>query len=357
MSALSISLAVGPYDRTKALTDGRVSVEGVDLNPMVLHPAEIFLRMSNGAEFDVAEMSLGAYTIGLSRGDDRFVAIPVFPSRAFRHRDMFVTAADGHGGETLRGGRIGVHRLHMTATIWQRGVLSDAMGIQPQDVKWVQAGVHQAGVVPGRIRLRVPEGVTIDTEPERSIDQMLCTGELTAALLSHPPASFTAGDPRIQRMFPDPIKVETDYFLETGVFPIMHVVVIRRSLHEAHPWLASTLTKAFSEAKQLGYDDSANQGYSPHMMPFFDLHQARERALLGGDFYPYGVEANRPTLEAFLRHCRDQGLLTQPLTADDLFIDGVMLSDEVDAIDTPGATPGPDDPDPAEKPGETWRWD
>lgn len=358
MTGLPLSLAIGPYDRARALLDGRVRPEGVELRPLALHPAETFLRMCNGVEFDVAEMSLGAYTIGVARGDDRFVAIPVFPSRAFRHRDIYVSrAGEPVGPERLRGARIGVHRLHMTATIWQRAILQEELGIAQSEVTWVQAGVHKPGAVPGRIRIRVPDGITIQTERGHSIDEMLRGGHLAAALLSHPPHSFTTGDQRVGRLFEDPERVETDYYLRTRTYPIMHVVVLRRTVYERDPWLASTLTKAFTQAKWLGRQDSANAGYSPHMAPFFDLHQERAEALFGGDLYPYGLEQNRHVLEAFLRHCVDQHLLERTPTLGDLFPAEVMVSGELDAVGGADARPGPDEPGPGERPGETWRWD
>ncbi|MPZ52681.1 MAG: ABC transporter substrate-binding protein, partial [Acidimicrobiia bacterium] len=252
MTPLRLSLAVGDYDRTRALFDGRVTPAGTDLTTIPVPSAETFVRMLQYEEFDAAEMSLGAYASLVSRGDERFVGIPVFPSRMFRHRDIFVSSGSGisHPSE-LSERRVGIRRYHMTALVSQRGTLSDEHGIRPDQIKWVRAGIERAGAIPSRVALRLPAGVRIDKVTDRTIDDMLISGELHAGLLNFSPPSFRRGDPRIRRLFTNPREVENEYWRRTGIFPIMHLVVVHRRVHDHAPWVAQSLMHAFEQSKNL----------------------------------------------------------------------------------------------------------
>lgn len=321
MSACRLSLAMGDYDRTRAIFDGSVTAAGIDLIPIAVRSAETFVRMLVHEEFDVAEMSLGAFSNLVSRGDDRFVGIPVFPSRMFRHRDIFVSSASGitEPGE-LVGRRVGIRRYHMTALVWQRGMLADEYGIRPEDIEWVSAGIASAGPIPPRVALRLPKGVHIERVTDRTIDDMLVSGDLDAGFLNFSPPSFRLGDTRIRRLFEDPRAAESAYWRRTGIFPIMHLVVMKRSVYEAAPWTAQSLLHAFDEAKNAAVERMLHtHGTSPSMLPFFHLDVEEALGDETPDFWPSGVAANRTSLETLLRYVAEQGITERVVSVDELF--------------------------------------
>ena len=317
---LRLTLAAGHYDRTEALRDGRVRPEGVDLTYLMLPVEEIFWRMAQYREFDVAEFSLGGYLVRRGRGADDLIAIPAFLSRFFRHSGVFVHAAAGiERPEDLRGKRVGVPEYQMTAAVWVRGFLSDDYGVRPQDVEWVQGGLEDPGRIP--FEPAEPPGVTVGFAPaDRSLAQMLAAGEIDALVTARTPSTFDRRGGPVRRLFADPWAVERDYYQRTGVFPIMHTVAIKREVLDADPWVASTLFKAFSEAKDLALADLTQTSALPISLPFLVAHAYETTALMGDDFWPYGVEeANRQALETFVRYMHEQGLIPQPMPIESLF--------------------------------------
>jgi len=321
MTRLAVSLAIGDYDRTRALFDGRVSAEGIDLTVLSVRSAETFVRMIRHEEFDASEMSLAAYASLIARGDDRFVGIPVFPSRMFRHRDLFVSTVSGITEPSqLVGARVGIRRYHMTALVWQRGVLSDEYSITPDQIRWVSAGIERSGSIPARVALRLPDGVEIEKVIDRTIDEMLLAGELDAGFLNFSPPSFRAGDPRIRRLFQDPRQVEIEYWRRTGIFPIMHLVVVHRRVFDRAPWVVQSLMHSFEEAKEIAMRDLLHtSGTSPSMLPFFHLEAEAALDLAGSSLWPAGVSANRPTLETLLRYAAEQGVAERLVAVEELF--------------------------------------
>ena len=316
---LRITLAAGHYDRTEALRDGRVRPEGIDLTYLMLPVEEIFWRMAQYREFDASEFSLGGYLVRRGRGADDLIAIPVFPSRFFRHSGIFVHAGAGiERPQDLRGKRVGVPEYPMTAAVWVRGILSDDYGVRPEDVEWVQGGLEDPGRIP--FEPAEPAGVRLDFAPtDRSLAQMLAAGELDALVTARTPSTFSRQGGPVQRLFADPWSVERDYFQRTGVFPIMHTIAIKREILDAHPWVASTLLKAFSAAKDLALDDLTQTSALPISLPFLVQHAYDTVALMGDDFWPYGLEPNRKTLETFVRYMHEQGLIPEPLPIESLF--------------------------------------
>jgi 4,5-dihydroxyphthalate decarboxylase len=298
-----------------------VAPPGIDLIPIETSSAETFVRMLRHEEFDAAEMSLAAFANLISRGDDRFVGIPAFPSRMFRHRDIFVSAESGITQPSeLAGRRVGIRRYHMTALVWQRGILSDEHGVRADDIHWVRAGIERAGGIPPRLALRLPEAIRIEDVKDRTIDEMLVAGDLDAGFLNFSPPSFRRGDPRVRRLYGDPRSVERAYWRRTGIFPIMHLVVVRRSLYERKPWVAQSLLHAFENAKNLALREWTHTGgTSPSMLPFF--HLDAEDALASSDMalWPSGVAANRITLETLLRYADEQHVTEREVTVEELF--------------------------------------
>ncbi len=319
---LDLSLAAYRYDRTEGLRDGRVRPEGVRLNCLTLRVEEIFWRMAQYREFDVAEFSLGGYVVRRGRGADDLVAIPVFLSRYFRHSCIFVNADAGISRpEDLKGRRVGVPEYQMTAAVWARGALADDYGVRPEEITWVQGGLEDPGRIP--FEPVEPEGVSIEAAPtDRSLAQMLAAGEIDALFTARTPSTFHRSGGPVRRLFEKPWEVERDYFRRTGIFPIMHTVVIKRELLEANPWLAATMLKAFSDAKRLATAELTQTSALPITLPFLVEHAYETMDLMGEDFWPYGLEENRKTLETFVRYMHEQGMIAEPMPIESLFAPG-----------------------------------
>jgi 4,5-dihydroxyphthalate decarboxylase len=316
---LRLTLAAGHYDRTEALRDGRVRAEGVDLNYLMLPVEEIFWRMAQYREFDAAEFSLGGYLVRRGRGADDLVAMPVFPSRFFRHSGIFVhTGAGIDQPQDLRGKRVGVPEYPMTAAVWVRGILADDYGVRPEDMEWVQGGLEEPGRLP--FEPAEPPGVRVGFAPaDRSLAQMLAAGEIDALVTARTPSTFERRGGPVRRLFADPWTVEREYFARTGMFPIMHTLVIKREVLESDPWVAATLFKAFDAAKALALADLTQTSALPLSLPFLVQHAYETTALMGDDFWPYGLEPNRRTLETFVRYAHEQRLIPEPLPIEALF--------------------------------------
>ena len=320
MSRLRLTLACGDYDRTRALADGAVPVEGVELNYIALGPEETFWRMDHHEEFDASEMSLGAYLVMRGRGDDRFIAVPVFPSRAFRHNAIYVNLHSGVArAEDLKGRRIGVPEYNATAVVWIRGILEHEYGVRASELRWYQGGLHD----PGReekVMGTLPPGVSLEPLPEgHTLNDMLDSGELDAIGVPRMPRAFAQGSPNVQRLFPNFREVEQEYYQRTGIFPIMHTIVLRRDLFDANRWLAESLYKAFCRAKDVCAAAMYNTAALPYMLPWMieDLEEARR--VIGADYWAYGLEANRRPLGALVQYAHEQGLTPEPLPLESLF--------------------------------------
>jgi 4,5-dihydroxyphthalate decarboxylase len=312
---VSLTLAISDYDHVRDIVDGRVPVDGVDLTCLTLPVEEIFFRFTQFREWEVSELSLGKYVALRSRGDDSVRAIPVFPSRVFRHSALFVRA-DGPVDDpgALRGGRIGIPEWTVTATIYGRGILEHEYGVGLRDVTWVQGGTNE----PGRIEtlaVSPPDGVTVERAADRSLNDLLLAGELDAILAPHPP--LASADGRVVHLFSDARAVEEASYARTGVFPIMHVVVLRADVDDAHPWLAGNLLRAFAEAR----DRSVARVHDANASRFPVLWRPA-----WGDGWPYGVEPNRTTLAAFLGYALEQGVCARPMEPEELFPERVQTS-------------------------------
>ncbi|MDO8690996.1 MAG: ABC transporter substrate-binding protein [Dehalococcoidia bacterium] len=320
MKKLHLTLACGDYDRTRALKDGSVQPQGIDLTYLTYRPSEIFWRMFKFEEFDVSEMSLSSYVLERSRGINRFIAIPVFPSRMFRHGFIFVNTGSGiQRPEDLIGKRVGVPEYQQTASVWIRAFLQHDYGVTPDQVFWVQGGLED----PGRqekVELCLPAGIRIQPAPEgRSLSAMLEAGELDALVTARFPTCFINGSANVRRLFPDYRTVEIDYFRRTGIFPIMHTVVMRDQLYREHPWVATSLYYAFCEAKAVCYDRMVDSAALGCTLPWFLPELENERQVLGHDLWPYGLSANRATLDAFVQYSIEQGLAERKLEVESLF--------------------------------------
>ena len=317
--SVPITLACERYDRTEALRDGRVRPAGVDLTYLAQPVEETFFRMARFREFDAAELSLSSYVVGLTR-DAPFIALPVFPSRLFRHSGIYVSDRSGiEKPQDLVGKTVGVAEYQLTANVWIRGILADHHDVPVESVLYRTGGLH----APGRkekLAVQLPDGVRVEPiGPDQTLSDMLATGELDAVYSPRTPESFARGDAGVRRLFDPSGPAEAQYFAETGIFPIMHVVALRRDVYERNRWLARSLFDALSEAKRLceeGIDETAAARY---MLPWLHDEVARTRSLLGDDWWPYGLERNTEVLRTFLRYSSEQGLAARRLEPEELF--------------------------------------
>jgi 4,5-dihydroxyphthalate decarboxylase len=323
MSRLPITIASWDYDRVRALTDGRVKVEGCDVNYITLPVEELFERAYFHGEFEVAEIGFSPFLISLSRGPTPYVALPVFLSRTFRHSAVYIRNDRGIDGPAdLRGKRIGVPEYQMSAVMWFRGWLQDAFGIKPADMEWVQAGLE----VPGRrdkFPLNLPAGFPLSSRNDASLSALLADGALDAVMSARAPSCFAQGHPQVRRLFPDYRAVEQDYFRKTGIFPIMHALGIRRDVYEKNRWLAASVYKAFLQAKRLADAELAEVTALKIGLPWVAAEYEATKAVMGEDFWSYGLnEANRKTLATMARYSYEQGLATRLVGVDEMFAEG-----------------------------------
>ncbi len=323
MGKLSLTLAIGDYEHTRDLASGEVPVQGVTLNVLHLPPEEAFYRFTFYREWEVSEMSMGKYVSLRSQDDKTITAIPVFPSRVFRQSMIYVAeSSELAKPEQLKGRRVGVPEWAQTAVIYARGYLVHQAKVPLDSVDWVQAGVNDPGRVE-KVKLKLPEGVRLRPEPERSLNDMLLSGDLDAVLSARPPLGFGKG---IRRLFPEYEGVEQAYFEETGVFPIMHVIVVKTDVLESHPWLAMNLYKAFDEAKQRSVARLSDITASHAPFAWLGPYVERMKRLFGEDFWPYGLEKNRRTLQGFVDFAYEQGVCHRRLDLEELFPSQVLTS-------------------------------
>jgi len=320
MAKLRLSLACGSYDRTRALLEGRTPVEGIELTCLNLPVEETFFRMLRHHEFDVAEMSLSSYTVSLFSEHPPLIAIPVFPSRFFRHSCIYVHRAAGiREPKDLAGKRVGTPEYQMTAAVWIRGILAERHGLPVSGPAYLSGGLEEAGR-PDKLKVALPPEVRLESiPPKKTLSQMLDTGELDALYTARAPSTFAHGTGNIARLFPNYETVERDYYSATKIFPIMHTVVIRRDIYEKNPWIAQSLAKAFNAAKREASRDLHETAALAAMLPWLTRHLEDTEQFMGADYWPYGIDANRSTLETFLRYHHEQGLSKRRLTPEELF--------------------------------------
>jgi 4,5-dihydroxyphthalate decarboxylase len=316
---LRLSVAMGDYDRTRALLDGRVQIDGVNPVYMTLSPEETFFRAMRQQAFDISELSLSSYLVAASRGDCPYVAVPVFLSRAFRHTSIWVRKDRIRTPKDLLGKRVGVPEYQLTANVWARAILQEDHGVHPRDIRWVRGGIHEAQR-PEKIALTLPADVHVEPAPSgRTISDLLDAGDIDGFIAPRPPAGAAARNPLVRWLFDDPTAAAKDWYRCTGIFPIMHVVGVRRTLAARHPWLPAAVLKAFTQAKAAALDALADTSAAKVSLPFVEEHLKAARETLGDDFWSYGVAGNEATLQYFLRHHHGQGLSTRELSVDELF--------------------------------------
>jgi len=322
MKNIKLTFACGLYDRMQPLYTGEVKAEGIDLDFRVIEwSREIFDRMAGRLEFDAAEFSSSELISRMSAGQCPFVAIPVFPSRTFRHGFICINRRSGiRGPKDLEGRRIGTPLYTQTAAIWLRGHLEHDYGVDLSGVTWVQGALSLSGAHGAPSVLPPVRAANIEVNDSgKSLSQLLEEGAIDATLGSNIPEAL-GRNPDVQRLFPNFHEVERDYFKRTRIFPIMHLVAIRRDLYDANPTIAASLYKAFVESKNRALTRMKHLGALRYMLPWLPEYLDEIEEVFGGDPWPYGIEANRPTLEALVTYMAEQGIITVPLPLERIFV-------------------------------------
>lgn len=329
MAKLQLGIAVGDYDRMRPLVDGAVAIDGVDPQFMLLDPEEIFFRAFRHADFDVCELSLSSTSVKTAAGDCPYIGIPVFPSRAFRHSSIYVRTDRIKSPEDLRGKRVGVPEYQLTANVWARLILEEDHDIRPSDVTWVRGGYDHPGRVE-KITLSLPKDVRLELVPDgTTISQQLESGALDAVIGPRAPACFERGAPHISYLFPDPADAARAWYRRTQIFPIMHLLGLRRTLAERHPWLPAALLKAFEHSKSIALAKLRDTSATKVTLPFVEDQLRAARALMGEDFWSYGFAPNRPVLDRFLRRHHEEGLSSRLLEPEELFHPAALESHKI----------------------------
>ena len=317
---LKLTLSCWNYDRTRAIQDGRVLLDGIDVTYLPLVIEETFFRQARYHEFDASEMSLSSYVVSLFADKPQFIAIPIFPSRSFRHSGIYVNANAGiREPKDLIGKKVACAEYQLTANVWIRGILNDEYKVPITSYTTYTGGLEEAGRTE-KISLTLPPNVKVESISEgKTLSNMLETGEVDAMFTPRAPSSFTRGSGKVRRLFVNYADAERDYYKRTKIFPIMHIVVIRKDVYERHPWIARSLYKAFCEAKTRAIENMHISNAHAYMLPWLAWEREQLKEIFASDWWPYGIEPNRHVLEALLRYLQEQGLLKKPLKVEDIF--------------------------------------
>lgn len=329
-ASLHLTLAVCDYEHTREIAQGIVRADGITLTPLVFPSIEeITFRITRNLEWDVSELSFGKYIGIAGQGKAPMVAIAVFPSRMHRHSAIYVRTDRGiNNPKDLEGRTIGIPEWAQTAGIYVRGFLGEEYGVDLKSIRWVQAGVDEAGRAE-KVKLQLPEGFRYESRPQSTLSAMLESGEVDAVISAKVPLGVARAGAKVARLFKDCRAEEARLYAKTGIFPIMHLITLRRDVYEQYPWIAMNLCKAFEEAKQRCLKLIADYTCSRLPLPWGATMVDEVIAGYGSDPYPYGIEASRTTLDAFIRYAHEQGVTPSLMTIEDLFPPEVRASTRV----------------------------
>ena len=320
MMRLPLTICTGDYDRVRALADGRIGIEGCDVNYLTMNPEQAFYRAWNNLEFDVTELSGSSYILARSMGWKNYIAVPVFPSRMFRHSGIYIRKDSGiHTAKDLKGRNVGIPVYAMTAALWIRGFLQEDYGVTPADIHWRTGGLEQGGRRPKFAPNLPPEIEVSPIADDQTLSTMLAAGEITALVSAREPSCFGSHNPDIVRLFPDFRTAEKDWYARSGLYPIMHVLAIRRTLTESEPWLATSVLKAFTQAKDLCLAEMSDVTALAVSMPWLAAELADTQALMGNDIWSYGFQENFKELETMCRWSVAQGIAAREMEPAELF--------------------------------------
>ncbi len=327
MSAkLKLTIATTDYDHFRDFRTGAVQAEGIEHLWLTLGHHEIFLRFTFGREWDVTELSFAKFAAQVTRDKTDIIGLPVFASRLFRFGSFYVNRNSGiKTAADLKGKTIGSPEWAHTAAVYMRGWLHNEAGVKLTDVHWYQAGANEAGRIE-KVELSLPPGVKLTRVADKSLSDMVASGEIDCALIARPPNSFLAGNPDVVRLFPNFQEMEEEHFARTKVFPIMHVIAMKREILDTHPWVARNLYAAFNESKRRSLERLLDPAVSRYPLPWLPPYARKMRDLFGGDPFPFGIEENRPTLEHFLRYTHEQGIAHRLAQPEEIFPAGIMTA-------------------------------
>jgi 4,5-dihydroxyphthalate decarboxylase len=324
--AVNLTIATTDYDHFRDFRLGAVKAEGIETNWLMLGHHEIFSRFTFNREWDVSELSFAKFMAQVTRDNADIIGLPVYASRLFRFASFYVNRNKGiETPQDLRGKRVGVPEWAHTAAVYMRGWLMHEAGVPLSDIEWVQAGTNETGRIE-KVELALPKGVTLTPAPDKTLSGMIASGELDCVIIARPPNSFREKHPDVVRLFPDFEAMESRYYAETHVYPIMHVIALRKAVLDGNPWIARNLYNAFAESKRRSLERLLDPAVSRYPVPWLANYAARMQQQFGGELFPYGIEANRPTLELFLRYTYEQGIAHRPVKPEDIFPAGIMAS-------------------------------
>jgi 4,5-dihydroxyphthalate decarboxylase len=329
MGRVKLTIATTDYDHFRDFRLGLVQAEGIEPTWLTLGHHEIFARFTFNREWDVSELSFAKFMAQVTRPDADIIGLPVVCSRLFRFSSFYVNRKSGiRTPHDLKGKRIGSPEWAHTAAVYMRGWLSDECGIGLADVHWFQAGANEAGRIE-KVELNLPDGVQITRVADKSLSEMLAAGAIDCAIIARPPDCFRQGHPDVVRLFPDFLAREEAYYASTRVWPIMHIIALKKRIVDDHPWVARNLYNAFLESKRRSLERLLDPAVSRYPLPWLPTYGQRMRDTFGGDPFPFGIEANRPTLEQFLRYTYEQGIARRHVTPEEIFPPGVMTDVKV----------------------------
>jgi ABC-type nitrate/sulfonate/bicarbonate transport systems, periplasmic components len=324
--SVSLTIATTDYDHFRDFRLGRVAAEGIEPTWLTLGHHEIFSRFTFNREWDVSELSFAKFMAQVTRENSDIIGLPVYASRLFRFAAFYVNRTKGiKTPQDLRGKRIGAPEWAHTAAVYMRGWLMHEAGVALSDIEWVQAGTNEAGRIE-KVELSLPKGVTLTPAPDKTLSGMIASGELDCVIIARPPNSFREKHPDVIRLFPDFEAIEQSYYQETHVYPIMHVIALRKAILDGNPWIARNLYNAFAESKRRSLERLLDPAVSRYPVPWLANYAARMQQQFGGEMFPYGIEPNRPTLELFLRYTYEQGIAHRLMTPEEIFPAGIMAS-------------------------------
>jgi len=326
MNKIKLTIATTDYDHFRDFRTGAVQAEGIEHIWLTLGHHEIFSRFTFNREWDVTELSFAKFIAQVTRANADITGLPVFASRLFRFGSFYVNRKSGiKTAADLKGKSIGSPEWAHTAAVYMRGWLHHEAGVKLQDVHWYQAGANEAGRVE-KVELSLPPGVKLTRVADKSLSEMIASGEIDCALIARPPNSLLAGHPDVVRLFPNFHALEEQHFAKSKVFPIMHVIAVKREILDAYPWVARNLYNAFNESKRRSVERLLDPAVSRYPLPWLPTYARKMRDLFGGDAFPFGIEENRPTLELFLQYTFEQGIAHRHAKPEEIFPAGIMAS-------------------------------
>ena len=324
--SVKLTIATTDYDHFRDFRLGLVRAEGIDVTWLTLGHHEIFSRFTFNREWEVSELSFAKFIAQVTRADSDIIGLPVYASRLFRFASFYVNKKAGiKTPADLKGKRIGVPEWAHTAAVWMRGWLMHEGGVALSDIDWVQAGTNEAGRIE-KVELTLPQGVKITAMPDKTLSGMIASGELDCVIIARPPDCFRQKHPDVIRLFPDFEAIEQRYYQDTRVYPIMHVIALRKAILTGNPWIARNLLNAFEESKRRSLERILDPAVSRYPVPWLTNYARRMQETFGGELFPYGIEANRPTLELFLRYTHEQGIAHRLAAPEEIFPPGIMAS-------------------------------